>query len=122
MLSAHFFVQACASFLVVVVRISAISVRGVPLEDKLLAAGVGLVQTALFLGLFWLGHAVVEWVGFEALGTARVVYWSFAGISAVFMGLQIPPMVRHIWRQITIPGALESDIRKRRMGLDPESD
>jgi hypothetical protein len=122
MLSAHLFVQSCTSVLLFAVALAAIPVHGVPMETKILAAGAYIVQATLFFGVFWLGHFLAEWIGFESQGTARVVYWLFAGFSTLYVVTQIPAKVRKVWRYATIPGALESDTAKRRMGLNPESD
>jgi len=92
-------------------------VRGaVPRKQTAIAMGVAAASVALFSlllrGGFWL---LTDILPFGWSKAENVVYWIFAGFSALFMLLQIPSKVQKQWRNAMVPGSLESDIFMRKM-------
>jgi len=93
----------------------------VPRKDTALAMAVALFSVVSFSLLlragFWL---LTDLLPFGQTQAENVVYWVFAGLSALYILPQIPQKVRKSWRNATIPGSLEMDILKRKVGLNPE--
>ena len=93
----------------------------VPRKDAALAMGVALFSVVLFSlllrGGFWL---LTDVFSFGQTQTENTVYWVFAGLSALYILPQVPSKIRKSWRNATIPGSLETDILKRKLGLNPE--
>lgn len=86
-------------------------------KSTALAAGAAVFGVLLFSFLLSAGlWLLTEVFSFGQTETENVVYWVFAGLSALFMLPQIPEKLRKSWRNAMIPGSLEADIFKRKMG------
>ena len=66
---------------------------------------------------FWLLNRVMP---FGRSQPEKIAYWIFAGPQSLWIAPQVPFKLRKIWRNGTIRNSLESDICKRKMGLNPE--
>ena len=91
-------------------------------KDTAMFMGVAIFQIVLFSALlsggFWL---LTHMLLFGYSRPENVVYWILAGLSAWYMLPQIPSKIRKSWRNAMIPGSLEADIWRRKMGLSSNS-
>lgn len=120
-LSTQLFVQAWMGVLNFFISFVGFVKGAVPRKDAGLAMGVALFSVLLFSlllrGGFWL---LTDVLPFGRTQTENTVYWVFAGLSALYMLPQVPSKIRKSWRNATVPGSLETDILKRKLGLNPE--
>src|ERR1035437_3147095 len=90
----------------------------VPRKTTAILMGVAIFSTALFSLLLGAGYWLLTNVfSFGRTRTEHIVYWVFAGLSALFIILQLPARLRKTWRNAMIPDSLEIDILKRKIGL-----
>jgi hypothetical protein len=82
------------------------------------AAVTGVVlHSLLLLAGFWF---LTELLPFGQTRAENIVYWVFAALFAPYMLAQIPAKLRKSWRNAMAPGTLETDILKRKLGLNPD--
>jgi hypothetical protein len=120
-LSTQLFIQAWLAVASFFISFLGLVKGAVPRETTALAMGVAIFSAILFSLLLYGGNwLLTEVLPFGQTEIENVVYWIFAGISALFILPQIPAKVRKSWRNAIIPGSLEVDIFKRKMGHNPE--
>lgn len=120
-ISTQLFIQAWLSLANFFINLVGFVKGAVSRKSTALAMGAAIFGVLLFSLLLRAGlWLLTEVLSFGQTETENVVYWVFAGFSALFMLPQIPKKLRKSWRNAMIPGSLEADIFKRKMGLNPE--
>lgn len=116
-ISTQLFIQAWLSVANFFINLVGFVKGTVSRKSTALAAGAAVFGVLLFSLLLSAGlWLLTEVFSFGQTETENVVYWVFAGLSALFMLPQIPKKLRNSWRNAMIPGSLEADIFKRKMG------
>lgn len=117
--STQLFLQAWLAAINLVITFIGFLVGRVKRSNTALGMGVALVHGLIFSGLLHAG----SWLLTDVLGVGwsrieNMVYWVFAVLSALYMLPQIPSRLRKVWRNAMVPGSLEEDIKKRKLGLN----
>jgi hypothetical protein len=116
-ISTQLFLQSWLAFIGAIMSIIGIIMGKVERQKTFMGLGVSVVQMLLFSGLLYGGQYLLADVwGFGFTKTENIVYWVFAGLSLLYMVPQFPAKIKKGWRNATIPGSLEEDIMKRKMG------
>lgn len=123
LLSTQLFIQAWLSVMIFIFSLVGFVKGTVPRKTTAIGMGAALSTviafTFILYGGFWL---LTEVLPFGRTRTENIVYWVFAALAAIYVLPQIPARIRKLWRNATVPGSLEMDIYKRRMGINPDHD
>ncbi|MHB8413290.1 MAG: hypothetical protein ACYDDI_15280 [Candidatus Acidiferrales bacterium] len=107
--STQLFLQGWLAFIGVFIGLIGFVKGSVPRKDTALLMGVAAFQVVLFSLLltagFWL---LTDWLPFGRTGAENIVYWVFAGLSALYMLPQVPTKIRKSWRNALVAGSLEA--------------
>jgi len=116
-ISTTLFLQSWLAFIGIIIWIIGIIRGKVERKTAFLGLGMAVGLGVLWSGLLRLGYYLLSDVlSFGYTTAENVVYWIFAGITLIWSGLRLPAKVKKTWRNANVPGSIEEDIWRRKLG------